>query len=192
MIDFIVNFDGFTQDQRYNISFDLSFNKNSLHNEQPLIKLLNELKSTKSEGLEEFLLSNFEECFDLINHFGIGLIIFPSLILRLGGSYSISLADSSPQVCSTTLTRNVSPIAQMTPNTLSPSDPKNFSGRMAQQTSNMRIKIAFKIPFEQASMSKKCLSPYFPFNPYKEEENGKAIFKSPLVKKSNVLSRLTG
>ena len=80
VIDFVVNFDGFTQDQRYNISFDLSFNKNTSHNENPLIKLLNELKGTQSEALEEFLLQNFEDCFDLISRFGIGIIFFPSLI----------------------------------------------------------------------------------------------------------------
>ena len=37
IIDFVVNFDGFTDDQRYNISFDVSFNKNSQHNETRLI-----------------------------------------------------------------------------------------------------------------------------------------------------------
>ena len=46
VIDFIVNFEGFTADQRYNISFDLSFNKNSSSaNEEPLIQMLNDLKN---------------------------------------------------------------------------------------------------------------------------------------------------
>lgn len=45
-----------------------------------------------------------------------------------------------------------------------------------------KIKINFKIPFSNANLSKKVMSPYFPINPYKEENNGKQIFVSPLLK----------
>jgi hypothetical protein len=31
-------------------------------------------------------------------------------------------------------------------------------------------------------MSKKVMNPYFPFNPNREDTNGKQIFKSPLLK----------
>ena len=38
------------------------------------------------------------------------------------------------------------------------------------------------MPFSNAEMTKKVISPYFKFNPYKEETNGKSIYKSPLLK----------
>lgn len=80
-------------------------------------------------------------------------------------------------------------MARPTPNTLSPGIGKDSTGKLVlQQAPSTRIKISFKIPFEQAPMSRKCLSPYFSFNPYKEVENDKAIFKSPLVKKGMLLS----
>jgi len=101
----------------------------------------------------------------------------------------VCVADSSPQASSSTVTKDLSPMARPTPNTPSPGIGKDSTGRLVlHQAPSTRIKINFKIPFEQAQMSKKCLSPYFPFNPYKEVENGKAIFKSPLVKKSMLLS----
>jgi hypothetical protein len=43
-IDFVVKFDGFVGEQaekKLNISFDMTFNKNQLFNEEPLIRLLN-------------------------------------------------------------------------------------------------------------------------------------------------------
>lgn len=38
---------------------------------------------------EEILYKNYDEYFSLINHFGMGMIIFPSLVAELQGSYSI-------------------------------------------------------------------------------------------------------
>ena len=35
-------------------------------------------------------------------------------------------------------------------------------------------------------MTRKVLSPYFPFNPNKEDANGKKVFKSPMLKTSKV------
>jgi hypothetical protein len=32
------------------------------------------------------------------------------------------------------------------------------------------------------------MNPYVPFNPYKEDVNGKKIFKSPLLKTSKLIS----
>jgi hypothetical protein len=38
------------------------------------------------------------------------------------------------------------------------------------------------MPFSPSDSCKKVVSPYFPFNPYMEESNGKKIYKSPLLK----------
>jgi len=35
------------------------------------------------------------------------------------------------------------------------------------------MKITFNIPFKQAELVKKVMNPYFPFNPNKEDSNGK-------------------
>ncbi len=94
IIELIVNFDGITQDQKYLISFDLTFNRNHQFNEEPLVYLLNNVAKNSKQSIEEILLQNYEEFFELICHFGIGMIIFPNLILNLEGSYSISLIDS--------------------------------------------------------------------------------------------------
>ena len=51
-----------------------------------------------------------------------------------------------------------------------------------------RVRINFKIPFDHAELSKKVMSPYFPFNPYKEDLNGKPMYKSPMLKASKVVS----
>lgn len=51
-----------------------------------------------------------------------------------------------------------------------------------------RIKVGFVITFDQAELSKKILSPFIAFNPYKEETGGKQVYKSPLVKASKNLT----
>jgi hypothetical protein len=38
---------------------------------------------------EELLLKNYEDFFGLIQHFGMGMVIFPNLIHELGGTYNI-------------------------------------------------------------------------------------------------------
>ena len=50
--------------------------------------------------------------------------------------------------------------------------------------SQTRVKVNFKLPFSSSDSAKKIVSPYFPFNPYIEESNGKKIYKSPLLKTS--------
>jgi hypothetical protein len=40
---------------------------------------------------EELLLKNYDDFFGLIQHFGMGMVIFPSLMHDLGGSYSIQM-----------------------------------------------------------------------------------------------------
>ena len=37
------------------------------------------------------LLKNYDDFFGLIQHFGMGMVIFPSLMMDLGGTYSISV-----------------------------------------------------------------------------------------------------
>ncbi len=41
------------------------------------------------------------------------------------------------------------------------------------QQSLGQMKIQFKVPFKHAELSKKVMNPYFPFNPNKEDVNGK-------------------
>lgn len=56
-----------------------------LYNDEPLIKMLNGFTKENNITLEEALLQNYEECFDLISNFGIGILIFPTLVLALDG-----------------------------------------------------------------------------------------------------------
>lgn len=74
----------------YLISFDFKFNRNRNFSEEPLIKLLNNLKGVLNHGLgvqkkrtEETLLKNYDEFLGLIQNFGMGMLIFPSLINEL-------------------------------------------------------------------------------------------------------------
>ena len=98
MIDFNVTFNGMTPDNKYNIQFDIHFNKNNMFNEESLIRLLNGLSKNPKSAIDEVLLQNFEEVFDLITHFGIGIIIFPNLISCLGGQYQIQVLEGSPDM----------------------------------------------------------------------------------------------
>jgi hypothetical protein len=76
-----------TMDSKYLITFDLIFNRNPSMNDEPLIQLLNSFGKNSKSSIEEALLTNFDECFDLINNFGIGILIFPNLILSMDGTY---------------------------------------------------------------------------------------------------------
>ena len=58
--------------------------------------MLNSFQKSRSQSFEEALLNNFEEFFELIYHFGIGIILFPSLINALGGNYTFTSFDPSP------------------------------------------------------------------------------------------------
>ena len=80
IIDFHINFDGMTDDQKYLISFDIIFDRTTHFNDEPLIKMLNNLSKCPKQLLNEALISNYEDFFDLIVNFGIGIIIFPSLV----------------------------------------------------------------------------------------------------------------
>ncbi len=44
------------------------------------------------------MISNYEDFFDLIVNFGIGIIIFPSLVQALGGHYTVMILDQSPNL----------------------------------------------------------------------------------------------
>jgi hypothetical protein len=85
LIDFNVNFDGMTDDQKYLISFDLIFDRNLSFNDTPLFNLLTSLAKNPKATLNESLIANYENLFDLIMNFGIGVLIFPSLIQALSG-----------------------------------------------------------------------------------------------------------
>ena len=127
------------------------------------------------------MISNYEDFFDLIMNFGIGIIIFPSLVQAMGGQYSVQVLDQSPnlvnaafggfQAANTTNSKQVfMPI------------PSESGDNSAIQRSSTRGRISFKLPFDHPDMQKKCVSPYFAFNPYKEDLNGKQLYKSPLLK----------
>ena len=152
------------------ISFDLSFNRNPYYNEEPLIKLLNMIAKNPRASIDEALLQNYQEFFDLICQFGVGMIIFPSLIFALEGSYSINLVSQSPNA--------------------SAGHNNSVSESQSSKPPQPRIKINFKIPFKHADLQKKCFSPYFAFNPYKENVNGRNIYKSPLHKSRKFIVRL--
>lgn len=86
-IEVNIVFDGMTENKQYLISFDFLFNRNPNYNEAPLIQLLNGFSRNSKLSIEEIMLQNYEEFFDLIYHFGIGMIIFPSLVFSLDGTY---------------------------------------------------------------------------------------------------------
>jgi hypothetical protein len=88
MIEIVVKFESVTADQKYLILFDFTFTKNSAYNEEPLLNLLNSFAKSQT-SFEEVLLKNYEDLFDLIQQFGIGMFIFPTVINYLQGSYSI-------------------------------------------------------------------------------------------------------
>ena len=60
-----------------------------MFNDEPLIKLLGSLSKCAKSIINESLISNYEDFFDLIMNFGIGIIIFPSLVQAMGGQYSV-------------------------------------------------------------------------------------------------------
>ena len=76
------------------IAFDFTCLRNKQFNEEPLIKLLTGVTGLSGASLraktEEILLQNFDEFMTLITHFGMGMVIFPSLIQELKGTYSIA------------------------------------------------------------------------------------------------------
>ena len=88
------------------------------------------------------------------------MIIFPSLMMDLGGTYSISVIPGE----SLRVSQN--------------EEVKNGLAKDQDQSPDSapnsgHLKIQFKIPFNQAGLSKKVMNPYFPFNPNKEDTNGK-------------------
>lgn len=98
-IDIQVNFSGMSPTGQYLIQFDFIFNRNKQFNEDPIVRLLNSLSaisfnsnsSSQKLRTEELLLKNYDDFFGLIQHFGMGMVIFPSLMMDLGGTYSISV-----------------------------------------------------------------------------------------------------
>ena len=79
-IDIAINFDSINEDQKFLISFDFTFSKNPQFNEDSLVNMLNNIRRTHLQNYEEIILKYYEEMFDLISQFGIGMIIFPNLI----------------------------------------------------------------------------------------------------------------
>ena len=146
------------------------------------MRLLNSLsaisyQSNSSQKLktEELLLKNYDDFFGLIQHFGMGMVIFPRLMMDLGGTYSISVIPGE----NIKVSQNEEPRAG-----------RDQDQSPDQAQSSGHLKIQFKLPFNQAGMSKKVMNPYFPFNPNKEDTNGKKIFKSPMLKTRESRSRI--
>lgn len=104
------------------------------------------------------------------------MVIFPNLMHDLGGTYSIQMIGVNDNVKTS---QEESPAEQ---DIKAPSliIGNNNDGGGAQSLGQMKIQ--FKIPFKHAELSKKVMNPYFPFNPNKEDINGKQIIKSPMLK----------
>lgn len=201
-IDFVVKFDGFVgeqADKKLNISFDMTFNKNQQFNEEPLIRLLNAFQRNRAQTLEEVLLHNYDDFFELIYHFGFGILMFPGLVNSLGGSFNISSFEPSPNsgmMGRGTLGQSLFSISRPS-NNLGDSETgfvqaaSGVSNVNNEVKSTRRIKVTFLITFDQAELSRKIVTPFIPFNPYKEETGGKQVYKSPLVKASKYQPGLT-
>eukprot|EP00347_Sterkiella_histriomuscorum_P018326 403345932 len=170
-IQIAINFDSVI-DSKYLIAFEYIFCKNSLFNEEPLINLLNTLSKTNQAQLEEQLLKNYEDLFDLISQFGIGMLIFPTLITHLDGTFAITTIEPPPE------SKEEEKVAA-------------FEGEQDQAhpvSSNKGglIKIIFKIPFSHAEISKRVMSPYTPINKTKQQLGNCHVYKSPnLISKEN-------
>jgi len=135
------------------------------------------------------LFQNYEEFFEIICHFGIGIIILPTLIHSMGGSYSITSNEASPIGTyankGTLGTSFLSNLGTVVASRLESSQILVNGVTESQSIKpSRRIKIFFLLTFDQAELTKKVQSPYCPFNPYKENSNGKQLYKSPLIKSS--------
>ncbi|CDW71528.1 multi-sensor hybrid histidine kinase [Stylonychia lemnae] len=170
-IEIVINFDAITTDGNFQLSFDFTFSKNLQYNEEPLVNLLNIMSKSQNASYEDILLKNYEELFDLIQQFGIGMLIFPTLIAQLEGNYSITVIDSAEAI------------------------EENKSGdlfgeqdqaRPLSQAKPGKIKILFKLAFANGEVSKKVMSPYTPINKTKFSQGNTYTYKSPnLVAREN-------
>ncbi|TNV87760.1 hypothetical protein FGO68_gene5455 [Halteria grandinella] len=187
VIDIVVNFVGMSTSNQYMISFDFSFNRNRQFNEEPLIKLLNSLQASSGclrSKTEELLLQNYDEFFGLIQYFGMGMVIFPNLISEMKGTFNIQKLGLSDAIDSSFDAKSINSGAS--PKLPSRGDQDSAPAQLViPESPNLnlgQLKISFKLNFNHAEMSKKVMNPYFPFNPNREDTNGKQIFKSPLLK----------
>lgn len=89
-------------------------------------------------------MENYENYYDLISNFGIGLVLFPSLVYGLNGSYLISTIE-----------------AQEEKEEVKEGDQDHAH---PSTSSKSKIKIAYKIPFRNAEHSHRIASPYIPLN----------------------------
>jgi len=72
-----------------NIKFSFVATKNSEIDEKPLFEMLESLKHDKFKFLsEEIIIQKYVQCFEYINKFGIGMVIFPKLLESLQGTFS--------------------------------------------------------------------------------------------------------
>lgn len=107
----------------------------------------------------------------------------------MGGNYNFALFESSPNAAARNLLGQSLMSNVLTVNGGSGIN-QNVSGE-AQHKSTRRIKIFFILTFDHAELTKKVLSPYYAFNPFKEDNNGKQIYKSPMVRarmKENIIT----
>lgn len=112
-----------------------------------------------------------------------GMVIFPNLISEMKGTYNIQKIGAGDGIDSSFDAKSINSGASPT---LPPRECQDSTSQLFMPGSpnlNLgQLKINFKLHFNHAEMSKKVMNPYFPFNPNREDTNGKQIFKSPLLK----------
>lgn len=114
------------------------------------MRLLNSFAQGQ-QPLEEVLLRHYEDLFDLVQQFGMGMVVFPALVAQLQGSYSIQSLDQ------------VEPAAEE-----AKVDYGDEQDQAQPLPSKGKLRIFFKLPFDQYDMNKKTMSPYTPLNKTKE------------------------
>jgi hypothetical protein len=120
-----------------------------------------------------------------------GMIIFPTVINELRGTYSVSKLESSPDDLERSSANDgvSSEMSRKRGDSRSDQDQAPSIPPSPASPNLGRLWINFKVPFDHAELQKKVINPYFPFNPNKEDTNGKQIFKSPLLKQSKLFKR---
>mmetsp|Transcript_39560 Transcript_39560/g.38069 ORF Transcript_39560/g.38069 Transcript_39560/m.38069 type:complete len:124 (+) Transcript_39560:1656-2027(+) len=87
---------GFINDKKCLIKFSFATTRNPEINELPILEMLESLKSGEGQKFtEEQIIQKYVKCFDFINQFGIGMLIFPKILERLEGTYTYVIQNQS-------------------------------------------------------------------------------------------------
>lgn len=166
-IDISVTFDGLTANQLYKISVSVIMNKNIQYNEEPLLLLLG--SENKNVSLGDQLTRNYMEYFELISHFGIGMIVFPGIVQSMDGVYSIESIDPSEE--------EQKDEQKGEQDQAHPAEPKG------------KLKITFTVPLSQAAFDVRIRSPYLVLNTNKKSTGSTHTWLSPFLAPSKCLTK---